>query len=144
MKTQGAILMVVVALLGCSCLACPVSWMDQQGIPGSGRVVEETRQVSGFTGIELATFGDLHIQVGEKEELRIEAEDNLIEHFVVSVHAARLKIETQPGVSLRPTKPVNFYLRRPLIRAPFRPQSFGQFTSPPGTTIIPRCGIAIS
>ena len=110
MQTQGAILMVVVALLGCSCLACPISWIEWEGIPGSGRVIEETRQVSGFTGVELTTFGNLHIEVGEKEELRIEAEDNLIEYFEVSVNGGKLKIESQTGVSLRPTRPVNFYL----------------------------------
>jgi hypothetical protein len=110
MQTQGAILMVVVALLGCSCLACPISWIGWEGIPGSGRVIEETYQVSGFTGVELATVGNLRIEVGEKEELRIEAEDNLIEYFEIGVDGGKLKIGNRTGVSLRPTRPVNFYL----------------------------------
>ena len=37
-------------------------------------MVEEEREVSGFTGVELATFGNFTIEVGDEEELRVEAE----------------------------------------------------------------------
>lgn len=110
MKTQGAILLLTVAAVSCGCLICPVSWVGAMGTPGSGRVVEETHRVSGFTGVEMATIGNLHIEVGEREELRIEAEDNLIKYFEIDVLDDTLRIRTRPGVALRPTQPVNFYL----------------------------------
>jgi hypothetical protein len=77
---------------------------------GSGRVVEEEREVSGFTGVEMATFGDLYIETGDEEKLRIEAEDNLIRYFEIGVIGDRLKIGQQMGVTLRPIRPVRFYL----------------------------------
>ena len=43
-------------------------------------------------------------------ELRIEAEDNLIEHFITEVRSGKLRIETEANVRVNPTKPVNYYL----------------------------------
>lgn len=108
MKTQGIIVLLTVATLACGCLACPV--LGLTGVRGSGHVVEEEREVSGFSGVELATPGNLHIEIGGEEELRIEAEDNLMQYFEVEGNGRMLKIKSRPGVSLRPTKPVHFYL----------------------------------
>jgi hypothetical protein len=109
-------LLVSVAVVTSS-LACTVCrWQGiydpgrVQGVRGSGRVVEERFEVDDFTGVELATFGNLYIEVGEEEGLRVEAEDNLVQYFEVAVHGGMLEIKGQPGVLLRPTKPVNFYL----------------------------------
>jgi hypothetical protein len=55
------------------------------GVRGSGNVVEETREVSGVSGVELATLGTLHVEIGESESLRIEAEDNLLEYIETDV-----------------------------------------------------------
>lgn len=108
MKQRGVIVILVSVLLAASSMVCSASgW---QAISGSGRVIEEEREVSGFTGVRLATFGDLYIEVGEKEELRIEAEDNLLQYFESEVDNGTLEIKTRPSILLHPTKPVNFYL----------------------------------
>jgi hypothetical protein len=79
-------------------------------VRGSGSVVEETRAVSGVTSVELATLGNLIIDLGDKESFRIEAEDNLMEYLETDVLAGTLHIKTQDRVRLAPTKPVNYYL----------------------------------
>lgn len=108
MKTQRIMALFISVLLVTGSLACVVcGW---PGVYGSGRVVEEEREVSGFTGIELATFGNLYIKVGDEEKLRIEAEDNLIPYFEVRVYEGVLKIASRPGASPSATRPVNFYL----------------------------------
>jgi hypothetical protein len=102
-----------VSILALSILACQVGGIDlgsATGVRGSGNVVEETRTVSDISGVELATLGTLHIEVGNSEALRIEAEDNLMEHLETEVRSGRLRIGTQQGVNLRPTEPVNYYL----------------------------------
>jgi hypothetical protein len=97
-------------------MACELSGIlvSAESIPvvnGSGNVVEETRPVSGVNGVDLAIFGDVIIQLGDKEALRIEAEDNLMKYFDTQVRGGTLWIGTTPrSVNLKPTKPVFFFL----------------------------------
>jgi hypothetical protein len=110
---QHARFALLVSVMALSILACQVVGLPSapgKTIRGSGDVVEETREVSGFTAIELATLGTLHIQVGEGESLRIEAEDNLLEYIETKVRNGRLKIEIQDNINLRSTRPINYYL----------------------------------
>jgi hypothetical protein len=112
MHKRGFIILAVAVLLASSlACVCPLSVPGLgQGVRGSGDVVEETREVRGFTGVTLATIGNLYIEQGDEEGLRIEAEDNLIPYFEIDVDGGMLEIGTKPGVNLRPTVPVNFYL----------------------------------
>jgi len=103
----------IVLLMALSILACQVGGVslgDARTIRGSGDVVEETRTVSGFTAVELATLGTLHIEVGDTESLRIEAEDNLMGYLETEVRSGRLRIGTQEDIRLDATKPVHYYL----------------------------------
>lgn len=106
--TQRMGFVVIISVMVLSTLACQVG--GGRRIRGSGNVVEEAREVSGVTGVELATLGTLYIEIGEGESLRIEAEDNLLEYIETDVRNGTLRIDTQDNVSLRNTKPVNYYL----------------------------------
>ena len=108
MKSKGLVIGIVMALVALSSVACYGVGFDV--VFGSGRVVEETFEVSDFSSVELATLGDLTIEMGEEESLRVEAEDNLIEYFLVEVEDGTLTIKDQPFVALHPTRPVRFYL----------------------------------
>ena len=111
MKKRALTMLLAAAVLTASSLACGVNGsVEFGGVRGSGRLVEEVRQVSDFTGVELATFGDLTIEIGEREELRIEAESNLIEYFETFVEDDVLRITTRPGVILHTRMPVKFNL----------------------------------
>lgn len=80
---------------------------------GSGNVVEEVREVSGFSKIELNGVGNLIIDQSGNESLRIEAEDNLISKIVTEVENDTLKIKESKNWinwSFWPTEDVNFYL----------------------------------
>jgi hypothetical protein len=77
---------------------------------GSGNVVRRDYSVSGISGVNLATIGTLYILFGDREELAIEAEDNLHEYFEAEVRRDILKIETRKNTNLRPKKPVKYYL----------------------------------
>ena len=57
-----------------------------QSVRGSGRVVEEKRQVQGVTGVHLTGSGTLHVELGDREAFRIEAEANLIEYLYRGEH----------------------------------------------------------
>ncbi len=106
---QIVMMMTIVVL---SILACQLGDIGLAGdiVRGSGEVVEETRDVSGISGLELATLGNLFIEIGDTESLRIEAEDNLMEYLETEVRSGRLIIRTRGDVNLLPTQPVNYYL----------------------------------
>ena len=104
--------MILLATLTLSALACSLSagLGDETMVRGSGDVVEESREVADLTGVNLATIGNLSIEVGDTESLRIEAEDNLMEYFETEVRNGKLTIGTQNNVRLETTKPVRYYL----------------------------------
>jgi hypothetical protein len=103
------IAMVTVSLLACQIVSLPRSSFGNT-VGGSGEIAQEERSVSDFRGVELATIGTLHIEVGERESLRIEAEDNLLPYLKSEVRGETLTIEVQSGTNLRTTRPVHYYL----------------------------------
>jgi hypothetical protein len=84
------------------------------GVPklvvGSGTVIEESRPVRGFRGVELAGPGELFIQQGQEESLRVEAEDNLIQYFSSEVVDGMLKIGFRGRVGMNTKQTMRFYV----------------------------------
>jgi len=117
MKRRGylGLVVLIMALSTLSCVCGPINFGTARfgwpgAVRGSGRVAEEIRPVSGVTGVELATFGDLSIEVGDDEELRIEAEENLIPYFETEMRDGTLVIKQRQNVRIVSNRPVNFYL----------------------------------
>jgi hypothetical protein len=108
MKRTGLIVGMVMALVVLGSMAC--CGVGFGAVYGSGHVVEKTFEVSDFSGVDLMTVGDLYIEMGEEEGLRIEAEDNLIEYFWVEAAGGTLKIDTRPSVLFSAKRPIKFYL----------------------------------
>jgi carbon monoxide dehydrogenase subunit G len=101
-------LVLVFGILACD-LPMNADW-GSETVRGSGLVVEEDRDVSNVSGVELAMPGTLYLLMGSSESLRIEAEDNLLEYIETEVRAGRLVIDTRRGVRLQTTQPINYYL----------------------------------
>ncbi len=79
---------------------------------GSGHVVSETRNVSGFHGVELSSSGDVIVTQGDTEGLVIEAEDNILPLLETTVDAKgvlRLGFKEHSG-SVSFKKPLIFKL----------------------------------
>lgn len=77
---------------------------------GSGVLNTETRTITEFASIELATSGVLEITQGDQVALTIEAEDNLLSLLTSEVKEKRLTLGTTPNVSFRPTKAITYRL----------------------------------
>ena len=93
-------------LLALTLSACSV-------VRGSGAVVSETREVSGFTKVLLAGSGEVILTQGDEESLQVEAEDNLLAYLNSEVHNGTLVLGAQAGfrmISLWPTKPIKYYV----------------------------------
>jgi hypothetical protein len=80
-------------------------------VQGSGNVVRETRLIEDVSTVVLSEEGDLYIDMGDKEKLIIEAEDNLQEYLIAEVEYSVLDIKKLPdNIILEATKPIQYYL----------------------------------
>ena len=87
-------------------------------VKGSGVVITEARQVSGFERVEVCCGMELYLTQGEVESLEIEADDNLIDEIVTTVANRNLLIQYREtsNVNYQPSKPVRIYLSAVEIR----------------------------
>jgi hypothetical protein len=82
-------------------------------VRGSGDVITETRQVSGFDKVLLAGSGEVILTQGDEESLKVEAEDNLMPYLDTEVRNGTLVLGPQEDfltVSLWPTRPIKYYV----------------------------------
>ena len=82
-------------------------------VRGSGRVIEEHREVSGFHRVSMSGLGEIIVTQGETESLTIEAEDNLMRYIESDVRGGTLYIgfDVSPRrVNIIPTETIRFYL----------------------------------
>lgn len=106
-KTRLVIGLLVALLLG----ACGTQQTYQGNIlQGSGVLKPESREVSDFHAVELATVGTLIIEQGDSESLTLEVEDNLLPVFTTDVNDGVLVIDIKPGSSINSTLPILFHL----------------------------------
>ena len=80
------------------------------GIRGSGNVVSEPREVSGFTEVKLNGSGQLTIDQTGTESLTITADDNLLPYLTSEISAGRLTLGTKDRTSISPSKGVIYKL----------------------------------
>lgn len=78
------------------------------------KTVEENRVVSGFTGVALECIGDVYIQQGEEEALRIEASEDLMPLVTSEVEDGTLVLSMSDDTGvwnrLRGRKILKFYV----------------------------------
>lgn len=116
MNTKRLWLGLMIGLLIMSTLACQLAYnigestLPGQTVRGSGTVATQERSVSGFTEVDLSSIGNLVIEVGDQEALRIEAEENLLDYLEAEVRGRTLDIGVRRGTNLQPSKPIYYYL----------------------------------
>ncbi len=93
--------MLLVVLTGCDDLVDQVS-----GVRGSGNVVTETREVSGFNSIAVLGSGDVVVTVDGTESLIVEGEDNILPLLETEVRDGRLELGPRDPIS--PTEPITY------------------------------------
>ena len=83
--------LLLAALLCASCI--------RPGVEGSGNVITESREVSGFNEIVLGGTGRVVVAVTGTESLTIEAEDNIMPLLETRVSNGRLRLDTSGSIS---------------------------------------------
>ncbi len=111
MKSIQLVLISVIILL--TTLACSIGVtndISNEIITGNGKVKEKVVDVSGFNKVELNGIGDLIIEQGSKEGLRIKCEENFLPYIQVSVSDDTLVIDLKPHISFDPSNDITYYL----------------------------------
>jgi len=81
------------------------------GIIGSGKMVSEERNVSGFDKVAISAGMNLYLEQGAKEYLKVEAEDNIIQNITTEVNGGKLTVKFKNLIGgISATKPINIYL----------------------------------
>ncbi len=96
---------------------------------GNGMLATVDRAVPGTTSVALATWGDLTIRIGSPASLSITAEENLLGSLTSDVTSGKLRLGTEPFVSLRPTRGATYVLTVPALTG-ISVSSSGSVTAP--------------
>lgn len=111
------------ALLGLSISAC-----TPYGVWGSGNVVSETRNVSGFTRIQLDGPGDLTFTQGAQDSLTVQTDDNILPLVTSDVRDGELQLGLKGGQFQSVTKLVYTVTVRDLSALTTNSNSVGTIT----------------
>ena len=96
MFVLGALGLLAVALLTACGFNLPN--LDAKIVTGSGKVVTETRNVSGFDGLIIVGTGKVNIDRTGTESLSITTDDNLLQYIDTQVREGKLVIEFKPKI----------------------------------------------
>ncbi len=99
----GGMVLLIMALLlsGCGGLRM---------VRGTGDMTSETREIANVTAVDLNGIGNVIVDYGEKEALRIEAEQNLLPYLESNVEGGKLTLKARDGVNIVPTQAIFYYL----------------------------------
>jgi hypothetical protein len=106
---------VVVALYVCVAPGCVV--VSGETIQGSGNVIEESRDVAPFTGVQLAGSGEVFYTAGPPAPVRILADDNLLPYVKTEVrkNVLHLYLDTPNNTSVNITTPIQYFVTAPTL-----------------------------
>lgn len=87
---KAAFLLIIVSVVMTSCVID--GW--NYGVSGNGNVVEEDRDISGFDGVHVSSSIDVYLTEGNEYEVRVEADENLMEVILTEVKGNMLVVKT--------------------------------------------------
>ncbi|MBY0477475.1 MAG: DUF2807 domain-containing protein [Chitinophagaceae bacterium] len=103
--STGAIILLFLSIIAVSC-----RW---RSVKGNGEIVNSIRKEGNFKSVKAAGSFDVYFSQGNENEIRIEADENLMQYIVTEVENNVLKIKTRSGVNIRPTQDIKVYVKAP-------------------------------
>lgn len=83
---------------------------DKERIEGSGNVITKNFTVKSFDELTASGVFNLQLSQGDKEQVKIEAEDNLMDLFIVGNEGSSLTIRMKKDVSIDTRKKMTVYV----------------------------------
>lgn len=110
------ILITVFTLFIAGCNLMPETGIEET-VSGSGNVVTETREVSGFTAVTLQGFGGVVIDQTGSETLTITADDNFLPYLETEVRNGTLFIRVRERVTFNNISELTFHINAAALNA---------------------------
>jgi len=113
---KNTIIIILIIIVGFSITANIFNWNILGGMQllGSGNVITKDVEVSDFNKISLSGMGNLILEQGGKEGLRIEAEDNIMDKIIIDLENDTLNIGFKKTLwitpLIKPTADINYYV----------------------------------
>lgn len=85
-------------------------WKDKPKIEGSGNVVTRNVAVQSFDELSASGVFNLQLSQGDKEEVKVEADDNLQELFIIKNDGSKLSISMKKDVNINSKKQMKVYV----------------------------------
>ena len=79
-------------------------------VKGSGNMITQTVNVSGFDRVTLEGFGDVYLEQGQNESLSVQTDDNLFSLLDIKVRGKELRIGIKPGFDVSPSESITYNL----------------------------------
>lgn len=95
----------LICALLCS-LSVSAQWWGSKKVRGEGPVQKENRTVTSFDELSIAGSFEVALVQGNEGSVTIEAQENLLPYITTEVKNGNLKIRTEDGVNLQPSKPI--------------------------------------
>lgn len=86
------------------------NWKDKPKIEGSGNVITKTVNISSFDQLDVSGVFSLKLSQGSKEEVKIEADDNLQDLFEVKNEGSTLSITMKKESNFNSKKGLKVYV----------------------------------
>lgn len=83
---------------------------EREKVKGNGNIKQEVRTQDAFKSISTSGNYIVYIQQGNKRDIQVEADDNLLPYIETTVKGNELQINTKKGYDIKPTKTVNIYV----------------------------------
>ncbi|MDH3425779.1 MAG: DUF2807 domain-containing protein [Acidimicrobiia bacterium] len=111
MKARPWVLVVGFFIVGSAVASCTdIIVNDGERITGSGNVITESRDVSGFDEVVVLGSGDVFIDVTGTDSLTISADDNLMAVLTSDVNGSKLELGVEPNTPISPSQEIEYQI----------------------------------
>jgi hypothetical protein len=108
---RNFLVMLAITALGCSSMAQKNDkYNDKDRIDGSGNVITKNITVKTFDELNASGIFNLQLSQGDKESVKIEADDNLMDLFIVENEGTTLKISMKKNSNFNSKKQMKVYV----------------------------------
>ncbi len=104
---------IVLALVALCVASCRLGFKT---VRGSGNLIKEERNISGFSTIEDAGSIDVEIKMGSNYKVEVEADDNLMKYIKIDKRGEKLVIELKDNIDFKLENPVTVRIETPELR----------------------------
>jgi len=80
------------------------SWWSNKKVKGNGELKTETRKTEDYDGVSLGGFFEIVLIKGKEGNIKVEAEENLLQYIVTEVKRGTLQVNVEKGYNLKTTR----------------------------------------